>query len=152
MEQRDKPATRPVMYLVDEDWSPRFEGQFFTVKMEAAELLSSAPASTANPKIGAKSTFPAYYYKIDVFCGYTTRSVFRRYSQFYWLYNQLPRDNSEAAPVMPPGTCFFQPQDDLFAQNRLDQLREFLRDLLLQPGNASHRAVAVFLELDSFGS
>lgn len=106
MEQRDKPATRPVMYLVDEDWSPRFEGQFFTVKMEAAELLSSAPASTANPKIGAKSTFPAYYYKIDVFCGYTTRSVFRRYSQFYWLYNQLPRDNSEAAPVMPPEPAF----------------------------------------------
>jgi hypothetical protein len=148
MEQRDNPATVPAMYLAHEDWSPRYETTFYTVKVQAVELLDSAPA-TLNSVISGKSNHPAYYYRIDVYCGHSTRSVFRRYSQFHCLYKQLPR----AAKVsMPPGTCFCQPQEQAFAANRLEQLREFLRDVLQTPGYASHPSVAAFLELNEIAS
>jgi hypothetical protein len=148
MEQREQPALAPVMYLAHEQWSPRYESTFFTVKMEAVELLSSAPS--VDPSIRGKSNHPAYYYRVEVFCGHTSRAVFRRYSQFQWLYKQLPADNNrESVLVMPPGTCFCQPQDESFAQNRLEQLREFLRDALERPGYASHPSVVAFLELNA---
>jgi hypothetical protein len=150
MEQRDNPATIPAMYLAHEDWSPRYEkSTFYTVKVEAVELLDddSAPPPPVNSIISGKSNLPAYYYRVDVYCGHSKRSVFRRYSQFHWLYKQLPR---AATPTvsMPPGTCFCQPQEEAFAANRLEQLREFLRDVLQTPGYASHPSVVAFLELN----
>ena len=49
--------------------------------------------------------------------------------------------------VFPPKTCPWQTQDEDFAQNRLEELREFLTDALKRPGVASHPAVKQFLLL-----
>ena len=105
-----------------------------------------------DPIIQGKSNLPAYYFKIQVLCGHTSRTVYRRYSQFRWLQQNLPQDKNRASPIIPPGTCFCQPQDDSFAQNRTEQLREFLRDTLESPLCASHPCVVAFLELDAIAS
>jgi hypothetical protein len=147
----EQSTATPVHFLGHEHWSPRFDSEFFTVKMETVESLAAPP--TFDPSIGGNSNHPAYYYKIDVFCAHSSRSVYRRYSQFHKLYQQLcssrPRDDTTADPlVMPPRTCFCQPQDKHFAENRLEQLREFLRDALQRPGYATHPAMVLFLELN----
>lgn len=148
--------TVPVMYLSHEHWSPRFETTFFTVKVEVAEVFDSLVA--CSPDIGGKTNVPAYYFRLDIFCGQVKHCVYRRYSHFLWLYQQLPPPKTErGAPknsiIMPPGTCFCQLQDDRFAQNRMEQLREFLlEDILPRPEYASHPSVVTFLELDALGT
>ena len=73
------------MYLPFDQWSPRFEAStFYTVKVENFEIHLENPPSTSS--LGGKSTFPAYYYTINVYSGRSTHTVYRRYSQFYWLY------------------------------------------------------------------
>jgi hypothetical protein len=155
MDQRDGAALTPVMYLSHEDWSARYESSFFTIKMDSVEQRGEAPPM--DPMITGKTNHPAYYFQIDVFCEYTTRPVFRRYSHFKWLFHQLcgsppSQERGEEPLIMPPGSCFFMPQDEKFAENRMEQLREFMRDLLQRPGYATHPAVIVFLELDTIAS
>jgi len=144
-------------------WSPRFDANFFSLKMEQTELLQSAPNddSTAHSnamQVPGKEKYPAYYYQIDIFREKKQHSVLRRYSQFQWLYQQLlvqyKQSLASGAPptepmVFPPKTCPWQTQDDEFAENRLEQLFEFLTDALKRPGVASHGAVVKFLELDT---
>jgi hypothetical protein len=158
-------CTVPIMYLAHEDWSPRFESTFYTVKMNGYELYnnksslphSSSPSSLAfsssSAAIGGKTNFPAYYYKISVFCGHQSRTVLRRFSQFEWLYQNLPPSitHYDEPLMLPPKTsCICQPQTDSFAQNRMEQLQDFLRDVLIRRGAAEHDAVAIFLELETF--
>mmetsp|Transcript_26451 Transcript_26451/g.62963 ORF Transcript_26451/g.62963 Transcript_26451/m.62963 type:complete len:260 (-) Transcript_26451:351-1130(-) len=178
----------PKMYLAEEDWSPRFEpSTFYSFKMDSYVLLKEPPSSATTTTTTSsstttkippgKSTFPAYYYKIVVLCGRSSRTVLRRYSQFKWFYDQLPRNIVEGTsssssssstystssnnnnnhdrfnddddqeegppPVIPPlsfppptWTCC-QPQNDKFAQNRLEELRQFLRDTLIRTSSSS---------------
>jgi PX domain len=142
-----------VLYLPKEDWSPRYDSTFFTVKLEGKKILLEPPTDVPS-SIGGKSNHPAYYYETVVYREHNKQTLLRRYSQFKWLYDQLraspPTDdqNPNAQPIhMPPGTCPFQWQSDAFAQNRLEQLGEFINDVLARPGYASHPAVATFLEL-----
>jgi hypothetical protein len=150
--------TPPVMFLAPEHWSPRYDTAFFTVKMDGFELLLEPPTNpdsaidvTRQQIMEGKTNHPAYYYKVEVFCAHSSRVFWRRYSQFYWLYQQLsttrPIGEQQQPLEMPPGTCFFQRQDEPFAQNRLEQLRDFLRDVLQRPGYATDPRVVVFLEL-----
>mmetsp|Transcript_26450 Transcript_26450/g.62962 ORF Transcript_26450/g.62962 Transcript_26450/m.62962 type:complete len:266 (-) Transcript_26450:111-908(-) len=180
----------PKMYLAEEDWSPRFEpSTFYSFKMDSYVLLKEPPSSATTTTTTSsstttkippgKSTFPAYYYKIVVLCGRSSRTVLRRYSQFKWLYGQLPRnivegtsssssssstystssnnnnnhdrfndddddDDEEGPPVIPPlsfppptWTCC-QPQNDKFAQSRLEELRQFLRDTLIRTSSSTN--------------
>lgn len=155
---------RPVMYLEQEDWSPRYQDTFYTVRLDHFELFTAPPKKIAsnNPDslpsnlLGGKTTFPAYYYKVEIFCGrHDPKVVFRRYSQFKWLYQDLPRSITTGSPndepiVFPPGSGCLCSQNDGFAKNRMEQLREFLNEALVRRGVASNEAVAQFLELDSF--
>ena len=85
--------TVPEMFLVSGQWSPRFENTFFTVKLDGFELLESEPEETGPTILSkGKGTFPAYYYKITVFCGHAKHTVRRRYSQFDWLVSSVPPD------------------------------------------------------------
>ena len=139
----------PAMFLASDQWSPRFENTFFTVKMEGFELIRSIPTSDESSTVSAgKRTVPAYYYKVDVCCGHTKYTVLRRYSQFVWLASMVPPDDSPEAPEMPPKSWICQRQDDVFAQNRLEQLRDFLEHLLQRPGRATDASVVAFLELE----
>lgn len=140
-------STIPEMFLAADNWSPRFENTFFTVKLESFELLQSDPETITSSVLSkGKGNFPAYFYKIDVLCGHERQSVLRRYSQFDWLASVVRADAE-----MPPKTWICQMQNDSFAQNRLEQLREFLDELLATPGVAKEPAVIAFLALDSFG-
>ena len=192
---------RPIMYLDHEDWSPRYQDTFYTVRLDHFELFASFPNTTTTttaadddddhasfpntpgnpgtaddlqpqrtPPPPGKTNFPAYYYKVEVFCGrHEPKVIFRRYSQFKWLYENLPRAvtagsiNDDDGPLsFPPGTVsggcllslfdYCRPQNDEFARKRAEQLREFLREALTRRGVASHMAVAQFLELDGFAA
>ena len=144
-----------LLFLSFESWSPRFDSNFYTIKMDYKESLSSAPAIESPDAIPGKHHHPAYYYKVDVFREKQQHSVLRRYSQFQWLYDQLQkhsqvqqRDEEEIPPmVFPPRTCPWQSQNEAFAQNRLEELRDFLTDALRRPRVASHPAVKHFLQL-----
>jgi hypothetical protein len=145
-------ASAPEAFLASDQWSPRFENTFFTVKLESFELIQSPPEeSDDTPKlVKGKGVFPAYYYKITVCCGHAKHIVLRRYSQFAWLLSQVPPDTRPDAPEIPPKTWICQPQDAGFAQNRLEQLREFLEEFLQRPGIATDSNVVAFLELERF--
>lgn len=148
MDQQQGP---PSAFLASDQWSPRFENTFFTVKLGSFELLSSPPESDEPSGVfKGKGAFPAYYYKIDVCCGHAKHTVLRRYSQFVWLVSTVPRDTRPDAPEMPPKTWICQPQDDIFAQNRLEQLRDFLGEFLQRPRIATDPTVTAFLELERF--
>eukprot|EP00980_Cylindrotheca_fusiformis_P031067 scaffold25784_cov152-Cylindrotheca_fusiformis.AAC.3 len=146
------------MFLAYETWSPRFEKRFFSFQMKSAKMHSSVPASSGTPAsagqlvVKGKQNHPAYYYRIDVYCGHEHATVYRRYSQFYWLYKQLSAFQKEEPLVMPPGSCFWRPQNDAFANNRREQLNEFLEDALQLPEMASHPAVHAFLDLGAVSS
>ena len=139
----------PEMFLAADQWSPRFQSTFFTVKMETMDLCGARPpeSSTEPSRIPpGKNTFPAYYFKIVVFSGHAKHSVLRRYSQFDWLVSKVSIGTN--TPKMPPKAWICQPQDKAFAKNRLEQLREFLEGFLSQPGIAKDPRVVAFLELD----
>ena len=177
------------MFLSYEHWSPRYDDTFFTIKMDSTELFHSKPppkttstssrnslpeaesaeqnvVSNEEEQCGGNTNFPAYYYKIEVYCSrQPSYVIYRRYSQFHWLYKQLQmletstsqsssgdHNNSqqqqpEQKLVFPPGTCFWYKQNDTFAQNRLVQLYEFMKDTLQIQTCANHPSVIQFLEL-----
>jgi len=136
--------------------------------MDTKRLLQSPPDTDDNGREEppGKHRFPAFYYKIDISRERQRYSVLRRYSQFQWLYHQivhytppqpslLPHEEEERVggttslePLkFPPKTCPWQVQDDDFAQNRMEELRDFLSDALKRPFVASHPAVKQFLKL-----
>jgi PX domain len=143
----------PEMFLAADQWSPRFQGTFFTVKLDTFELLSDVSHESSAETSGiprGRGSFPAYYYKIDVFSGHARHSVLRRYSQFDWLVSTAPARAN--CPELPPRTWVCQPQSAAFAKNRMEQLREFLEAYLSQPGIAKEPSVVAFLELHRFAN
>ena len=136
------------MYLDAQDWSPRFGETFFTIKMGSFELLESQSEGTVS--FGGKTSFPAFYYCIEVYCGKAKHLVWRRYSDFAWLYRRIRSLFPEKALSLPPGTCFCHNQSLQFAENRACQLREFMQDCLLIPNLSSQHEVLEFLELGVF--
>jgi hypothetical protein len=142
------------MYLEHDDWSPRYQDTFYTVRLEHFERLTSPPpvadAHIPPNHIGGKTSLPAYYYKLEVFCGrHPPKTVFRRYSQFKWLYENLPNETL-SFPLAGIGCTFCSPQTHNFANNRKGDLKDFLEEALTRREIASHEIVARFLELDAF--
>ena len=94
---------RHLMFLPKDQWSPRYEETFYSVKLEGFEKLTVKPpptttcttataTSTANATIHlppGNASFPAYYYRVTIYRGHQTNTVLRRYSQFKWLYDEL---------------------------------------------------------------
>jgi len=151
-------APAHLMFLPKDQWSPRYEETFYSVKLEGYQLLLQEAPSHDNPPPPGKLSFPAYYYQVVVYRGHDKKTLLRRYSQFKWLHQQLlahppilnnenSTTNSEPLPSLPPGTCPWQRQDDGFAACRMDELADFLTQLLGQPAIANHQAVISFLEL-----
>jgi hypothetical protein len=155
------PSEEHWMYLSFDQWSPRFDSTFFSFKLPSKALLASPPDNEAsNDRIPGNKNHPAWYYTIQVYSERRSHSITRRYSQFRWLYDELrshppdaihEQDAPNQPPIsIPPKTCPFQFQTEDFAQNRLEQLHDFLKDALQRPGYASHPAVSQFFELDRF--
>lgn len=95
-----------MFYLNPEDWSPRFDDTFYTVKIVSHGIYGAQPPSTGTstddtsnkgegmtgsagiPTIQGKTNHPAMYYKLEIQCGHKHRIIYRRYSHFRWLYNR----------------------------------------------------------------
>lgn len=162
------PAQQPaanLMYLPQKMWSPRYEDSFYTVRVDGFHKFESAPEDAATAAaasgIGGHSHHPAFYYKVILNRSQTTKEMWRRFSQFQWLYRQVnasppvladanaAEHQAQAEPLkLPPGTCWWPVQSPQLAAKRVELLGEFLDNLLSRPGYASHPAVVAFLELD----
>jgi PX domain len=140
-----------------------------TMVLNDDSILFSSQLLKVNDTVIGKSTLPAYYYEIILYQQHSKRIIYRRYSQFQWLHNQLTTNNNTSKeriqniPNLPTGSessssqqqqqCFFLStitlfgQNDEFAQNRLIQLSNYLCDVLSLPGYANHPAMVTFLEL-----
>jgi len=147
-----------MFYLNKKDWSHRFEKRFFTLEMEAPSIsLETLPYTEQT--IGGRTKLPAYYYTIEVSPGTSVPEgddipesikVFRRYSEFEWLYNKLKStstDSSKTFPTLPPKTSFCQTQTEEFRKDRQSELFAFLDDVLSMPGTVQHVAMKEFLML-----
>jgi hypothetical protein len=147
-----------LLYLPKSSWSPRFNATFFSFSLDEHQELTEAP-KTPN-LLGGKRNLPAHYFVLTVFRERQTKTLLRRYSHFKWLFHQItnhppPYMDSQSTPGVasilrfPAGSCFYQKQDGEFVNHRRQQLRDWLNDVLLRPGYASHPAVKLFFEFSS---
>ena len=141
-----------LMYLPKTEWSPRFDSTFFTVTVESTRVVQEPIDVSVPETIQGRNHYPAYYYELAIHRGRERTIIWRRFSHFKWLHQQLkanPPTESQPSDAIsfPAGTCFYQKQDDQFAQSRLLMLGDWLNDVLVRPGCASHPAVMAFLEL-----
>ena len=151
-------APPALMYLPKSEWSPRFDSTFYSVKIEDKTLISDQLPLCPNP-LGGRTNLPAYYYTVAVYREHDKTPVLRRYSEFYHLYQELKRHppaittdrrpSVVETPIhMPPGTCpWFHRDTEEFLKSRMEQLDEFLEDVLSRPGYSNHPSVIAFLEL-----
>lgn len=107
-----------LMYLPKDLWSPRYDSNFFTIqiidklKVESKATMPALPAGSGgdadadagagalgsnSSMVGGNTNFPAYYYQIILYRSHTQKSIYRRYSQFQWLYKELMKN-----PPPPP--------------------------------------------------
>ena len=153
------------LYLPKSQWSPRFEDSFYTVRVEGFERCTAAPTTTTRSsseavadRVKGHSHHPAFYYKVVLHRGTSSQEMWRRFSQFVWLYRQVqaspppPPTRIEGVPPqdplrLPPGTCWWPFQSEDLATKRVELLSGFLDDMLSRPGYASHPAVLTFLEI-----
>jgi PX domain len=168
--------SQQLMYLPKNQWSPRYDSTFYSLKLEGSPqyLTTSAPSSSASSAsstvqmiMGGKTNLPAYFFQVVVYREHTTTTLLRRYSQFRWLYDKLiQREQSQPAggttaeqpqpPLhIPPKTCPFplpwQKNDEVgLAKERMEGLEEFLNDALCRPGFANDPAVLTFLEIENW--
>mmetsp|Transcript_13049 Transcript_13049/g.38361 ORF Transcript_13049/g.38361 Transcript_13049/m.38361 type:complete len:151 (+) Transcript_13049:221-673(+) len=147
-----------MFFLEPEDWSPRFERSFFTVRLNSHAVLASAPTKCV--LVGGKTNHPAVYFSLEVLCGRTTQVCSRRYSQFQWLLERVtstPPSSGVEPEIrrlkMPPKTCFLNnTRDDDFLSSRQEELFRFLSDLLKIQGVTDHPAMVKFLGLDQLNA
>ena len=120
-----------MMFLPESKWSPRYESQFYTIRMNSYVTLDKPPeedeeAGQNNTTFGndnddictffricnilntPNKTFPAVYYKIEVLQGNSSHTILRRYSQFVYLrhkiYDSIMINNSKDINKLPPKT------------------------------------------------
>ena len=175
----DPPGKAPkFLYLPKNQWSPRFEDSFYTVRVDTFQRFDEAPSNATNNdetengdthmrcNIGGHGHHPAFYYKVILRRGTATHEMWRRFSQFQWLWRQVQKSppheevssttaqqqQDEDEPLkLPPGTCWPFQSNELAAK-RVQLLTTFLDDMLSRPGYANHPAVLAFLELDNSSS
>jgi len=190
------------MYLPKDSWSPRYDATFYTVQVEGyAKVLdangTTLPQFTRNhatstatltdtlnsdvvvdmehmpDEMGGRTNLPAVYYKVVVSRQHGKTVLYRRYSQFVWLYQQLrqvpltaggpndpldpismpPANNLQCLPLLSWLSQWLPSQSGIssegtFAQRRMEQLDNFLESVLSRgPQYSSHSAVRTFLEI-----
>ena len=156
-------------FLESSDWSRRYDQNFFTIKIASFETITSPkddsiaiqdPGCKSDFKLSdlskfAMKSFPACFYKIEIYYGDSNHTCLRRYSQFRWLHDKLSsslslKKNNErlkkTLTSMPPKTSPFHVHGTEFIEGRMKELEKFLVYVL--PGNETFDAMIVFLELN----
>ena len=124
------------MFLPESKWSPRYESQFYTIRMNSYVTLDKQPPEDEDEDTGQNNytfgndnddictffrlcnilntpnkTFPAVYYKIEVLRGNSSHTILRRYSQFVYLRHKICDSimiqNSNDIIQLPPKTGLF---------------------------------------------
>mmetsp|Transcript_18422 Transcript_18422/g.31172 ORF Transcript_18422/g.31172 Transcript_18422/m.31172 type:complete len:158 (-) Transcript_18422:435-908(-) len=150
-----------MMFLPESKWSPRYETQFYTIRMNTYTILDKpSPSSDGTTTTfrtdecslcNHNTKFPAVYYKIEVLRGNTQHTCLRRYSQFLYLSNKICHVTTERDTMhkrhLPPKTGPFHRDSPEFLEERMEGLYQFLMDVLLRPECVNNTWVEAFLEL-----
>ena len=161
-----------MMFLPESKWSPRYESQFYTIRMNTYVTLHKPPSSLSaeeddtfgsNDDISCSffrhckncnshnTKFPAVYYKIDVLRGNTQHTCLRRYSHFVYLCDKVDLKGEMHKHLPPKTITFFQRSNNKnkeFLDRRMVGLNKFLMDVLLRPESVNNKWIEAFLELD----
>lgn len=155
--QTDPNINNIMMFLPESKWSPRYETQFYTIRMNSYTILDKTTSPSDDTTFGTDECSlcnhdkksPAVYYKIEVLRGNTQHTCLRRYSQFLYLYNKIhttERDDTHKRHL-PPKTGPFHRDSPEFLEERMEGLYKFLLDVLLRPECVNNKWVEAFLEL-----
>ena len=164
-----------MMFLPEDKWSPRYETQFYSIRLNKYTTLNRPPDIISKHHENDNDTlfgeenecsifdfcnshqkYPAVYYEIEVMSGSKTHTCLRRYSQFYYLCKKLdPSGEMGLKKSLPPKTnnpllLFHQSKrdfDDDFLKERMDGLYAFLRGLLIRQECVNNPLIEQFLEL-----
>ena len=155
------------MFLPEDKWSPRYETQFYTIRMKNYIIINS-PAELGIESIfglcdddncslfgicNNKQTFPAVYYEIEVLCGTKQHTILRRYSQFDTLckgidpYNKMNIRNTLPSKNITISTLFHKLPNDDILNKRMVGLYNFMSKLLIRQECVNNPLVSQFLEL-----
>jgi hypothetical protein len=148
-----------MMFLPESKWSPRYETQFYTIRMNTYTTLAKPTPSSSSDHdddttfgndecslCNQKNKFPAVYYKIEVLRGNTQHTCLRRYSQFVYLCNKIDA-TGELRRHLPPKAGLFHKDSPEFLEQRMKELYKFLMNVLTRPECVNDKWVEAFLEL-----
>lgn len=156
-----------MMFLPEDQWSPRYEKQFYTIRMKKYSTLVNPceekriQANNTDPYeeddtcqsfgfCNPKKKYPAVYYEIEVLNGPTIHTCLRRYSQFHHLCKKLdPSGDMGLRKILPPKTMPFQKKlSNDFLEERMSGLNAFLEDVLVRQECVNDPLIEQFLELN----
>lgn len=150
------------MFLPVDKWSPRYEKQFYTIRMDKYTIVDRPPTTSTSGDAfndtcnfldicGSKNNFPAVYYEISVFCGTEHNTCLRRYSQFLQLCNKLdPNGSMGIKKLLPQKTHPFHKDTDAFLVERMEGLYRFMKDILVRPECVNNSLIEQFLDIQVF--
>jgi hypothetical protein len=150
------------MFLPVDKWSPRYDKQFYTIRMDKYTIVDRPPTTSTSGDVfsdtcnfldicGSKNNFPAVYYEISVFCGTEHNTCLRRYSQFQQLCNKLdPNGSMGIKKLLPQKTHPFHKDTDAFLVERMEGLYRFMKDILVRPECVNNSLIEQFLDLQVF--
>jgi hypothetical protein len=145
-----------MMYLPEDKWSPRYDKQFYTIKMKIHTTIDNPlkPVDTFNEDtchflgICRNANAPTIYYSIDVLSGTNHHTCLRRYSQFRQLCNKIdPKGALGIRSKLPPRMGPFLKDTSDFLEYRLNGLHAFLIEVLARQDSVGNSVVENFLEL-----
>ena len=161
------------MFLPEDKWSPRYETQFYTIRMKKYIIVFNSPAELGIDSIFGQSdddncslfgicnksskTFPVVYYEIEVLCGTKQHTILRRYSQFDALCKGIDSNNNMNIRNTLPSknitisTLFHKLPNDDFLNKRMVGLYNFMTKLLVRQECVNNPLVSQFLELNTEG-
>lgn len=162
----NRAINQPMMFLPEDKWSPRYDKQFYTIRMKKYITLYIPPSQSennTNTTFGDDATcsifgfgfcnnkkqkYPAIYYEIEVLSGTAHHTCLRRYSEFHTLCKRLdPNGDMGLLKILPPKTGPFHKVSDEFVQERMEGLYAFLRGTLIRQECVNNPLIEQFLEL-----
>uniref|UniRef100_A0A7S1FWZ9 PX domain-containing protein n=1 Tax=Corethron hystrix TaxID=216773 RepID=A0A7S1FWZ9_9STRA len=102
----DSIYVRPLpTFLAPDHWSPRYGSSFFTIKMKEYKTIEHKSSCDFDTLKCGNTAYPAIYYSVCVTRGDNSeRIMWRRYSQFLWLFNCMNKLPFLESPLkaLPP--------------------------------------------------
>ena len=153
-----------MMYLPEDKWSPRYDEQFYTIRMkkyitikDPSELPNNSdpfpdddgPCSSILSFCSPHKKYPATYYEIQVLRGTTSHTIYRRYSQFHQLCKQMdPSGTMKLKQSLPSKTGPFHNISEKYLEERRERLYIFMREVLIRQECVNNVLVGRFLMLN----